>query len=241
MGLLPLDVLMRLPLAPVMLWMGTRVRRNALVLPEASGAREGTFGEGRDVRLLILGDSSGAGVGVVTQSAALSGQLVNALGLHCRVHWRLIAKTGATTQSAAQMLLDARSGPYDVAVLALGVNDAVRLLPLRLWRARQAKLRKILRERFGVRCICVTGVPPLEYFPALPRLLQWILGSHARRMDGVLQEDLRTDSGAEHVQIDMPFSRDAMAEDGYHPSADTYRLWGQAMAKRILDVNGSSD
>ena len=236
----PLDILARLPLLPVLLWQGMRVRRNALVLPEAAGPREGQFGDGANLRLLIVGDSSGAGVGVTHQDDALCGQLVKALGAHRCVTWRLIAKTGATTKSVTAMLEDETESKYDVAVFALGVNDAVRLLPLKRWRARQAQLRNLLRERFGVRRILVTAVPPLEYFPALTPMLQWILGSHARRMGEVLARDLSAEQGAEYVEIDLPFSLDAMAEDGYHPSASTYALWAQTLAKRIICNGGKS-
>ena len=228
----PLDVVLRIVLLPVLIWQGVRVRRNALVLPEAAGPRVGAIGHGPVLRLLIVGDSSGAGVGVADQSDALCGQLVKALAEHKRVTWRLVARTGATSKSITAMLNDEPASSYDVAVLALGVNDAVRLLPLSLWRRRQSHLRSILRDTFDVGLILATAVPPLEHFPALPRLLQWVLGSHARRMDEGLERDLVGERGAQHVKIDLPFSIDAMAKDGYHPSA--YTLWAQTMAKRIL-------
>lgn len=240
MGFLPpLDVLARVPLAPVMLWQGANVRRNALILPEAEGPRAGQCGEGPELRVLILGDSSGAGVGVAHQSEALSGQLVEALGAHYRLRWRLIAKTGATTRSATQMLLDAPVDHYDVAILALGVNDAVRLRGLSRWRAQQAALRRILRSTFGVRRILVTGVPPIGLFPALPALLQWVLGAHAQRMDAALQQDLSHEADALHVALDLPFTREAMAADGYHPSAGTYRVWAQTLARLIANAGNT--
>lgn len=230
----PVDVLARVPLAPVMLLMGAHIRRNALILPEATGPRRGQAGQGPELRVLIVGDSSAAGVGVSQLDDALSGQIVKTLSKHHHVTWQLVAKTGLTTKAVTQMLKAEPDGSFDVAVLALGVNDAVRLVPLARWRSRQASLRRFLRARFGVQHILVTAVPPLEYFPALPSLLRWILGSHAQRMDTTLVCDLAKEPDTEHVKIDMPFSREAMASDGYHPSAVTYALWGQTMAKKIL-------
>ena len=47
----------------------------ALRLPEAEGPRAGSAGEGPALRLLILGDSSAAGVGTTHQEEALLGQM----------------------------------------------------------------------------------------------------------------------------------------------------------------------
>ena len=87
-------VLATLALAPLLWWQGRRVRREALRLPEAAGPRAGVAGQGRPLRLLLLGDSSAAGVGVADQSDALAGRLVELLGADHRVHWRLEAATG---------------------------------------------------------------------------------------------------------------------------------------------------
>ena len=68
-----------LPCAPLLLWQGRRVRRDTPKLPEAEGPRDGIAGAdrpGRPLRLLIVGDSSAAGVGASVQDEALAGRLV---------------------------------------------------------------------------------------------------------------------------------------------------------------------
>jgi len=106
MGFLPpLDVLARLPLAPLVFQV-LRIKRKALILPEAAGPREGCSGKGSDLRVLIVGDSSGVGVGVADQRDALSGHLVAALEKTHRVGWKLVAKTGATTKPASALSLE---------------------------------------------------------------------------------------------------------------------------------------
>ena len=91
----------KLALAPVLLWQGRQVRRNALRLPEAEGPREGVAGTGKVcLRVLIVGDSSAAGVGAKNQTQALAGRLSEALSqrLGGAVVWQLIARSGDTTR-----------------------------------------------------------------------------------------------------------------------------------------------
>src|SRR5674476_203075 len=80
-------------LAPLLILQGLYVRRVTPKLPEPLGKRSGVHGTGPPLRLLILGDSAAAGVGVSTQSQALSGQLVTLLGAEFQVFWKLIAQT----------------------------------------------------------------------------------------------------------------------------------------------------
>ena len=86
-------------LGPVLLAQGRRVRRETPVLPEPAGPREGATGEGAPLRVLVVGDSAGAGVGAASQDEALTGRIVAGLADRFRVEWRLVARTGATTAS----------------------------------------------------------------------------------------------------------------------------------------------
>lgn len=78
-----LDTLLLIGLAPVLLWQGRNVRRSTLRLPEAAGVRYGQVGRGPALRILLLGDSSAAGVGVSQQEQALAGQLNGVSPLCC--------------------------------------------------------------------------------------------------------------------------------------------------------------
>src|SRR5439155_419110 len=75
--------LAKLALLPLLVAQGRHVRATALKLPEAAGERHGVAGSGRvALRVLIVGDSSAAGVGVGTQDEAFAGQLAQALVRH---------------------------------------------------------------------------------------------------------------------------------------------------------------
>ncbi|WP_417701307.1 hypothetical protein [Pseudophaeobacter sp.] len=62
-----LDHAVRILLFPVLVAQGAFVRRSALHLADPSGRRDGVSGQGPDLRLLIIGDSSAVGVGTSHQ------------------------------------------------------------------------------------------------------------------------------------------------------------------------------
>ena len=228
-----LDTAAKIAFAPLLLAQGLAVRRRALVLPEAAGPRDGEAGAGPPLRLLIVGDSSAAGVGAAHQDEALAGRLVARLAAHHQVSWRLIARTGATTASTLARLGETPGAPYDLAVLALGVNDLTHAVPLGRWRAQQAALRARLAERFGVRRIYASGLPPMGAFPALPQPLRWVMGQSARRYDAALARDLAGLPGARHLAFALALTPGLMAADGFHPGPAGYALWAEALAEAI--------
>ncbi|MBC7665152.1 MAG: hypothetical protein H7276_15435, partial [Caulobacter sp.] len=119
---------LKLALMPVLLAQARQVRATALKLPEAAGERHGVAGVGRvALRVLIVGDSSAAGVGVGTQDEAFAGQLAQALSERtgAAVGWQLVATSGHTARDAARALALATLAPADLLVTALGVNDVV--------------------------------------------------------------------------------------------------------------------
>ena len=238
MGLLPpRDVIARIVLLPVLLWQGLRIRRTALVLPEADGPRFGVAGQGRPLRLLVVGDSSAAGVGVEQQDDALVGQTLKHLTPHFEVTWRLIAVTGATTKSTLAMLKADRlqnTDRFDAVVVALGVNDAVRLRPIKTWVRRARAVREMLKTQYGAKLLVIPGVPPISDFPALTPLLRWTLGEHAKRLDKALAEDLRDEPAIEYVPFNLRLDVRNMAVDGYHPNEAGYAYCGKMASARIL-------
>lgn len=233
---MPTDTALKIALAPLLLAQGLRVRARALKLPEAAGPRRGDCGDGAPLRLLIVGDSSAAGVGAATQAEALAGQLAAGLAATHRLHWRLVAHTGATTADTIARLAAEDAERFDLAVTALGVNDVTRAVPLARWLEGQARLRALLASRFGVRHVVCSGLPPMGAFPALPQPLRAILGQTARRFDTALARALAPDPKATHVTFKMALTPDLMAEDGFHPSPAGYATWTRELVPAIAQA-----
>ncbi len=171
------ETLAKVLLGPLLLAQGLYTRRVTPKLPEAEGERHGESGSGDVLRLLIVGDSAAAGVGAATQGEALSGRLVERLADGYQVAWKLWARTGLDSQGLLELLEQHAPEPFDVALLSIGVNDVTSSLTLDQWLARQQRLMALLCDRFAVRQIVVTPLPPMHLFPALPQPLRWFLDS----------------------------------------------------------------
>ena len=236
-----------LALGPLLWMQGRWVRRVTPRLPEPDGPRAGMAGNGRLLRLLIAGDSAGAGVGASSQEEALSGQLVQSLAKHCRVEWQLHAITGLDSVGVHAMLAQLPEQAFDVAVLSVGVNDVTALVPPDTWVAHQNALAALLAERFAVRAVIHSAVPPMHTFSAMPQPLRAYLGAWARSMNTALANEL------EHSELMHPVrrqlytvdgahdavqAREALASDRFHPGPPAYAAWGQGLAQNILLSEG---
>ena len=220
-------------IGPLMFIQGILVRRRAVELPEAKGPRAGIVGKGKPLRLLVIGDSSAAGVGVNTQDEAIAGQLAVQLADRFQVAWKLLAKTGATTKSHTQSLIEQVEGKFDAAMICLGVNDVTHGVNLRAWLKQQTTLYDVLENRFGVQEIYVSGLPPIKYFPLLPQPLLWFLGRRADLLDHWLAVLIKNRQNCYHIPIAFPQDTTLMASDGYHPKAGAYAEWASWVAIKI--------
>lgn len=222
-------------LGPLLLVQGKLARARTPLLPEPPGARRGTLGQGPPLRLLVVGDSSAAGVGAEHQDDALLGRIVEALATERSVSWHLEARTGATTPGTLRHLARLDPEPFDVAVTSLGVNDVVNGVRRDAWLEDQRRLRQVLRERFGVRRLVVSGFPPVHGFPALPQPLRWYLGRRCRELDRAIESELLAESDADFLPVGFDMDVTAMASDGFHPGPQVYAAWGRGVAELILD------
>ncbi|MDN6871830.1 SGNH/GDSL hydrolase family protein [Pseudomonas citronellolis] len=227
-----------LPLLPLALPMAVRTRRTALRLAPAAGACERLAGAefpGEPLRLLLLGESTVAGVGASCLDFALAGRLATALAARLQrpVAWRALGENGITASEACERLLPLAGGRYDLVTLVFGVNDTTHFSSGERWRAAIARLIGHFQAD-GARVVC-TAVPPLRHFRALPWLLRQLLGWRAALLDGQLRE-LATALGAGFCTVGLEMQPQYLAIDGYHPSALGYQVWGEHLAQWLVAV-----
>lgn len=221
--------LIRLLLGPVLLWQGARVRRTILRLSEPDGPRQGGVS---GPRILILGDSAAAGVGVAQQEAALSGRLVAALA-PLAIRWRVLATTGWTTADGLAALETFGDDRFDAAIVCLGVNDVTTETGIARWLETYSRVLDRLADRHGVTRAYLCGLPPMGRFPALPQPLRWYMGLQADAHDRALAELAARRDWTRHIPVESNLPPSAAAADGFHPGPLVYAELGQRYAAAI--------
>lgn len=235
-----MSLTLKLALSPLLVLQAVQARRRVPRLPEAAGPRSGAVGSGPPLKLLVVGDSSAAGVGVARQSQALAGPLARHLAqaAGCRVQWRLVARSGVTTAQALALLLDEGPLQADLAVVVTGVNDVVGQVPSHRAVAAREALANTLRNRAGVRHVVFAPLPPVHQFPGLPPPLRWVAGADARRHDRALAAWAATRADVSHADWGLQLNRGVMASDGFHPGLPAYRQCATMLARHIAAVLG---
>ncbi|WP_395103512.1 SGNH/GDSL hydrolase family protein [Actinomadura sp. SCN-SB] len=229
--------------APVLMIQARRTVRRTPRLHPAAGAHQGTVpGSVPLVRLLVIGESTAAGVGASDHTEALPGFLSGCLRElhHCGVTWSVAGKNGATARRVFREVVPSLNGfNPDIVVITIGINDLMHRRPLRSWSLDLTALVAALRGRYEKAQVILAGMPPVHRFPALPQPLRTVMGGRAKSMDRIMQEVARA-YGAVHVPMDADMAADPrmFASDGFHPSPVGYRAWAEDLARAVRFPTG---
>lgn len=220
---------------PVSAVQGLWLRRTALRLPEAAGARRGVSGQGAGLHLLALGDSIIAGVGTGSMEHSLPVQFASALASvrSCAVHWRVEGANGADIADLRQRVSGlSRDCRAELILISIGVNDVTGLSSTRYWRAQLERLAGDIRRRWPRAGIVFAGLPPMGSFPLLPQPLRYTLGQRAATLDAIAAGFISARTGMLHIPTDISPLRQAFCADGFHPSAESCARWAKVLAQK---------
>lgn len=222
------ETLTKLLLGPLFLAQGAYARLATPRLPEPLGSRQGTVGAGQALRLLVMGDSCAAGVGVNTQEEALSRMLVSRLAGDFQVSWRLLARSGLVTREAPRLLRQLCGETFDVAVVSVGGNDVVSWLEVSTWRKQLAALIDALHREAGVREVVISYIPPMHLFIAMPQPLRWYVGRKTVSFNAHMERLICSRPHCHFLEPDIPLDSSLLAVEGFHPGPIIYQLWADS-------------
>jgi len=219
-------------------------------LPEANDV-VGTIGNGnKEIKLLSIGESSVAGVGVKSHYQSIVGFISKHLSKRkgVKVRWEVLAKSGFTAQNVNTELIPLlKDEAPDLVVIGLGANDTFQTNHPLSWASEIKKLIQHIRIKYPKAPIVFMNMPPVRDFIVMGSLLHFFLGNLVDLFSIELKnivaqhknvffnekrislEEFRSIGGA-HYKITDFFS------DGVHPSELTYKIWGDKMGQFISDV-----
>lgn len=228
-----------IPPAPVLIAQGRRLRRDTPRLPDAAQPWTGSIPGPRPDRLLVLGDSTAAGVGAATQDEALPGNLARELSARSGrgIEWRALGRNGATARDLITDYLDAATAePYDVIFLTIGANDALGLRPRGAFRRDILTILDRLRLASPDAIILMSSLPAFFRFELLPNPLRWNLYLHSRSLEDAARGVVAFHPGVHMSPPPPPYTEGFFATDLFHPSAIGYRDWARFAIEDAVDA-----
>ncbi|NQZ76069.1 MAG: SGNH/GDSL hydrolase family protein [Ekhidna sp.] len=242
--------LISIPLLPLMYLQGKKIKASVPSLPEATNP-EGLvdLNQDRTMKVITIGESTMAGVGVETHDHGFSGWLAKSLAedLEVNIDWKVFAKSGYTVKKVTERIIPKIDVPDpDLIVIAMGGNDAFELNTPRKWQGDIINLIKSIQSKFDDTPIYFVNMPPIKDFPAFTPLIKFtignlveIFGEELRKIcthhDNVyfLSDRIRL---SQWIEKTGSSSDKDFFSDGVHPSELTYRIWAQESAKKITEL-----
>lgn len=221
-------------LLPFVIPQALLLRRNAPRFAGATGPKSGVVGNGKTYRFLAIGDSVISGVGAKNMANAFAGQTATHLAslLNGQIHWSARGIIGADAKAVLNELvpeLDAIE--QDFILVSVGVNDVTSLSRISQWKDNLERLIKSLNQHSPNAIIAIAGVPPLEIFPLLPKLLRRLFGMRARCFSDAAHDVVNTFNKVVYLQLDFEDGPGKFALDGFHPSEASYNELGKGAAE----------
>ncbi len=231
-------------LLPILIVQGVAVKLRTPVLSHASGDPWGLVeGPGVPLHLMVLGESTVAGLGVDTCDQALASQTASALGRKTgrSVSWASLGRTGMMAYDLRKNYLEKVAClKADIILISLGVNDVLHMHGPGRYARDLLDLIGELRRLFGDIPIMLSGVAPIGYFPAIPQPLRYVLGLRARVLDQAAAVLCRSLRNVHHCSTPHAASliRISFASDGFHPNATGYALLGNFLGESMAKYLG---
>lgn len=223
--------------APVVLPQARRLRRTTPHLPEAQkpwrGELIGPNPDTAPLRLLVLGDSTAAGVGVSDQVDGLPGRLAIALaarldrdGVPRGIAWRAVGRNGATTHDLlADYVDEAFAEPYDLMFLSIGANDALTMRSAGAYARNLRQLLRLSRAHQPDALVLVSSMPSFGQFDLLPDPLRTSLLRHAHSLERSGRLVVADDPHWRMSSRPPAYVEGFFADDDFHPGVVGYREW----------------
>jgi lysophospholipase L1-like esterase len=233
-------------LLPVAAYYGLQIRRTTPRLPPPRGAQRGRLGadeaSAADWRLLIMGDSSAAGVGVDRVEETLAPNLAKII--HDRtgqtVSWRTAGANSAVARDLRDFILpNIEERDFSHIVLAVGTNDMKNYLTAMQFKKGFGGLLYAIHARWPDAKVVWSPVLHMPDVPVLPPVLAWILSLRTRIINHMGFRMCRERQGVAAKPLPVP-SDEGFAIDGFHANAAGYRYWAEHLAGYVMDVEAPS-
>jgi lysophospholipase L1-like esterase len=227
------------PVSPFLFLQGQIARWKIGLLPVAGGERKGVAGTGEPLsKLLVIGESTVAGLGARTHEFALAGQFARCLGSHIgrAVEWHVVGRNGVTARRTIDELLPlVPAEEFDYVLLGIGGNDVMRLSSPVKWRRDMLELIGRLRELARRAVIFISNCPMIGVSPAIPQPVKRILWELSKMHNENIKQFTRDMDRVFYYPQPANVPLEGFFADGIHPSEQGYADWAEAMLDHFAE------
>jgi lysophospholipase L1-like esterase len=233
-------------LLPVAAYYGLQIRRKTPRLPPPRGSQRGRLGtsgdSSADLRILIMGDSSAAGVGADRVEDTLAPQLAAVIQARSgqSVSWRAAGANSAVARDLRDRILpNIEERDFTHIVLTVGTNDMKNYLTAMQFKKGFGGLLYAIHARWPDAKVVWSPVLHMPDVPVLPPVLAWILSLRTRIINQMGYRMCRERQGVAATPLPIT-SHEGFAVDGFHANTAGYRHWAEHLAGYLMDVEAPS-
>jgi lysophospholipase L1-like esterase len=245
-----LGAIVSIPLLPIIAYQGKRIKESVPSLPGATGTQGiASQASEKTIRLITIGESTMAGVGVATHEEGFTGTLAKVLAGNWGVNiaWRVYARNGYTVERVTQKILPKiEETTADLIVIGMGGNDAFKLNTPKRFHQNILQLIDSLQVKFPNAPIFFINVPPIKEFPAFTPLIKFTIGNLGEILGEELEKAVFKKENvffiAEKItlanwikKMNLNAEEKDFFSDGVHPSKLTYQTWAKDTARFIVE------
>jgi lysophospholipase L1-like esterase len=228
-------------------------RRHRFVSAHPPLEISGTIGpeDGEPLTLVVLGDSSVAGVGADAAEDTLTYGVAKALSDQYRVRLHALGVSGSRLANVVHRQLPQLEGlEADIVLVCVGTNDVTHGTTIREARRQLRLLVEGLARVAPDAKVIVSGLPPAETSTAFHRPLRDLIGFRALLFTRLYRAEL-TPHGisvfdiAKLTKSAFHGKREMFSADRFHPSSAGYAflgtIYGRAVREVVLGGRGGSE
>lgn len=228
-----LEMSVLIPIFPILYIIGKKIKNNIIKLPSRSEYLKIEAKESNP-KLLIIGESTAAGVGASSTETTFASQIFKHTGEKFAI--TNIGKNGLKANNLRRLYEKSESeieNSFSKAIILIGANDCFNLTPpWKFKRELETFILFLIKEK-KVEKVTIPLIPPVHEFPLIPAIMRFFLGWHRNILTAELES---LEKSVSQISFDNHKSKTSevfYSEDGIHPSDYGYELIALAIAENI--------
>jgi len=230
-----LELVVLIPVFPILYIIGTRLKNNLVKLPPRSEFLK-LESSNPESCLLIIGESTAAGVGATSIETTFATHIFKNLKERFTIF--NIGENGLKAQNLQGLFRKSENemtNAFSKTIILIGANDCFELTPPKKFKREMESFIQFLVEEKGVKKITIPLIPPVQNFPGIPQIMRIFLGWHR----SILTRELEfLEKKLPHLSFENnrdKYPGEFFSEDGIHPSDIGYEMIAFSVAAKVED------